>query len=430
MNFKKTWKRFWTLSRSSEGFTLVELIVVIAILAILAGVAVPAYSGYIKKANKASDLQLLSAVNTAFAAACLESGHDVSDVAAANVTTSTTSPAAVATFARTRAASDETGWYVTGAVVAFTDGSNTADFNDSFKRYYGENNTAKFKVITSLAWDPETGSFGDVADITAKGGSVSYVLNGSAITVSAAAVTTLQNSTFGTEMGGAALMSEITGLTNMMGSGSSKLAEELLADEDYMEAYAAYLGIDASQYATTDALNEAIGEKIVATAVANGADLETMDIESTINSAMVNGMVLYAANGMKDYTVESATSLLTSDNIYSSLSSDSSTRLAEASLVYGMYAGFVNSEYNTNGATSSTDDPMSAIKAISDKTSDDGANFQAYLASDQGKADIEAYMEAMNVVNSASGNEAAASVLVNGFSNSELESLLTQVLGK
>ena len=51
--------------KKNGGFTLVELIVVIAILAILAGVAVPAYSGYIAKAQQASDLQTLSAVNTA-----------------------------------------------------------------------------------------------------------------------------------------------------------------------------------------------------------------------------------------------------------------------------------------------------------------------------------------------------------------------------
>ena len=51
--------------RKNGGFTLVELIVVIAILAILAGVAVPAYSGYIAKAEQASALQILSAVNTA-----------------------------------------------------------------------------------------------------------------------------------------------------------------------------------------------------------------------------------------------------------------------------------------------------------------------------------------------------------------------------
>ena len=73
------------LTKKSEGFTLVELIVVIAILGILAAVAVPAYSGYLEKANKASDDQAIAVMNTAVGSACALNGATVSD-ATVNVT--------------------------------------------------------------------------------------------------------------------------------------------------------------------------------------------------------------------------------------------------------------------------------------------------------------------------------------------------------
>ena len=69
--------------KKNGGFTLVELIVVIAILAILAGVAVPAYSGYIAKAQQASDLQTLSAVNTAVQGLAIGENVTVSSITVA-----------------------------------------------------------------------------------------------------------------------------------------------------------------------------------------------------------------------------------------------------------------------------------------------------------------------------------------------------------
>ena len=62
------------------GFTLVELIVVIAILGILAAVAVPAYSGYISRAHEATDIQTISAINTAAQSAAAIQGLDIDEV--------------------------------------------------------------------------------------------------------------------------------------------------------------------------------------------------------------------------------------------------------------------------------------------------------------------------------------------------------------
>lgn len=403
MNMKKKMKAFFTMKRhANEGFTLVELIVVIAILAILAGVAVPAYSGYIEKANRAADEQLLSAVNTAFAAACAINGTDVSEVNSATA--------------------------VLGADKTVTDVYRTAagdDYSVAFSQFYAGNDAAAFKVINSLVFDSGKHAFVDPSNVDSL--TVSY--GGNTVTVPGEVIQTLQDSTFG-DMGGEALLDEIAGLTNMMsgdGENSETLASTLLGDAAYMASFAKYLG-----YTGDLADQDEVKKFIMAQQEDKGGKLT----DTQLSNAMVNGMVFYAAEGMKDYSEEDAYDFVSSGNIFSNLDSDPATKLAQASLAYGVYAGFVNSEFNkgdtANGvgkAESATSDPMGAIQNISGNGAH-SANFKAYIESDQGKADVKAYMEAMKVINDVSGTGAGAGVLVNGFEDSELSDLLTQVLGK
>ena len=133
------------LLKKTEGFTLVELIVVIAILGILAGVGTVGYSGYIKKANEAADELLLSSLNTAFAAACVENGVSTTQLTGTPVL-------------------EWTDQRVTGVTM----------YKEAFLDYYDED--AEFKVYTNLSYNRLLGKFevlaGGMVEVAYKGGTL------------------------------------------------------------------------------------------------------------------------------------------------------------------------------------------------------------------------------------------------------------------
>ena len=171
-----------------SGFTLVELVVVIAIMGILAGVGSAAYSGYVKKANEAADLQLLGAVNTAFASASYDAGQY--DGRPSGGAASLAEDGKVA------------------QVISSVDRE-----GEFFQKYFSGHQDSRFKVYTNLAYDRVTGTFhGAVLSATTgkDGNMVRYTINGKdyEFTATQEQLAAFRDSTFGGE---SMSMNDLTG---------------------------------------------------------------------------------------------------------------------------------------------------------------------------------------------------------------------------
>lgn len=252
-----------------SGFTLVELVVVIAIMGILAGVGSAAYSGYVKKANEAADLQLLGAVNTAFASASYDAGqYDGRPSGGA---------ASLAEDGRV------------AQVISSVDRD-----GEFFQKYFSGHQDSRFKVYTNLAYDRVTGTFHGavLSAATGKDGNmVRYTINGKdyEFTATQEQLAAFRASTFG---GKSMTMNGLTGnvggminaLNSALGGGNflasvlinAGMAPETLGikpdeNENYSELDKQRLA-NAALLLTASKTDETTAERLLAVFTTNAAD--------------------------------------------------------------------------------------------------------------------------------------------------------------
>ena len=301
-----------------SGFTLVELVVVIAIMGMLAGVGSAAYSGYVKKANEAADLQLLGAVNTAFASASYDAGQ-------------------------------YDGRPSGGAASLDADGKvkkviSTVDRDgEFFQKYFSGNRNSRFKVYTNLAYDRTTGTFSGavLTAATDKDGNtvLHYSINGQDYVFKATQeqLAAFRDSTFG---GKNMTMNDLTGNVNgMINTLSTALnsgnALAFLLQNSGMPLEK--LGIkrdESGNYSELDKQRLANAALLLVAQMTGDKDEESN--EYLVKKDILNALALNDANGLVDLN-------------------DVPGTLRNVGAIYGVMTAFAHSEQAEDWTTTLTD---------------------------------------------------------------------------
>ena len=385
MNMRKKLREFFTMTRrAEEGFTLVELIVVIAIVAILGGVAVPAYSGYIEKADRAADAQLLADVNKAFAAACMVEGLDNYNASSAAATI------------------DDAG------KISNVTAGNVDGFFTTFDNFF--DNEGEFRKTEELAYNPAIGGFAEGTRVN---------IGGFDIFVSKELADALKDNTF-SEIGADVLLGKVDTVSDIAAlliglrdeNGELKMDSTFNQlvfgnDQQYIKDLAASLGTTYE-----DLMGSFASEEEAAKFFANSLVLTAAKKTQGMDTSFLG-------------TPGSATQLRKDLDDPEKMTE----AMAKLALTYGMYTSYVKEAGKTDNSTvileNKTFEGMRAV--LSEIENED---FQKYLNSDKGKADLDAYMSSMEIVNNSANQstEAAKDILTNGFTDPELVAALNGLM--
>ena len=410
-----------------SGFTLVELVVVIAIMGILAGVGSAAYSGYVKKANEVADLQLLGAVNTAFASASYDAGQY--DGRPSGGAASLTEDGKV------------------GKVISSVDRD-----GEFFQRYFSGNQDSRFKLYTNLAYDRATGTFHGavLTAATDKDGNMvlRYTINGKDYEFMATQeqFDAFRASTFG---GKSMTMNDLTGnvggminaLNSALGGGNflasvlinAGMAPETLGikpdeNENYSELDKQRLA-NAALLLTASKTDETTAERLLAVFTTNAADegeeeplINPADMGETMSNvgAMYGIMTAFAySEQAKGWT----TTLTDADG-------------KESTYDAKQYYDYVNQQIAAAAGEKNIDNSFAALGKLGAFAQDEGGNptdqFLAYVgdpesSDSQISKDLDGYINAMQALSQNQDGLVAAGILEDGADGGNISPILDQL---
>ena len=448
---------------SKAGFTLVELIIVIAILAILAGVAIPVYSGYIKKANQAADLQLLSAVNTSFAAACAEVGIGSTDVSGAvlRVTDGCITGVSVSGFRAgvtpIAARSDSHGLFALLSSLELNATDARLRIGNAFQRYFGDNTT------TSLKYYNGAGNFvfrNGVFEAIENGEKVTFITAYGTVNLSTDDLNTYYQSTFQT-IGSEKLTTEIDKLSDSVIAANTYW---LQSNEEFQEFWNS-LEIDTSGMSSSE-ITSAKANALVLWA-ANGAN--KVDIDGILNGDLNNidlsddqgwvsnisaayALMFAYANSSDNacLSIKTADGETKQENTkaFDDLSYDDAliaareqygpnAEITENSSIVSSYIGKYRVTYTTDPVyeTVSAGDyfnnqTLTSLKDVSDLYSEfyQAEEFQSFIDS-HGRTDLEGFLSALNIINSNVSDGAVDVTTIISGNYANLTEILIDILG-
>lgn len=414
-------KRF----KSTKGFTLVELIVVIAIIAVLSAIAVPAYKGYIEKANRSADLQLLSAVNTAFVSACIENGVSniglEGDVKLEGTTT------------------------IEGVIGV------AQEISDSFDRYFTDKDVELVyykNASTDFLYNRSVGSF--LTDDMGETETYTWTdANGNtySLTFAKEDIETIKGSNL-EEVGVDNLLKQIDAITQLasgfMNTGDgkgNKLVESILSSQEYLDFAAEKIGgtLSADEFKAAlivtgkipaDEETKTWAQKLYGTVMQDPDKKAVVEnLGTNLDKTLSNSLVLFAAGQSSEFNNDDFRNSLKELQISGTQLNENGVAESSDDLIQlGLNA------YNQINATENSVDPGKAMAQAAygysmsisygnyiKQPGNENVSWSDYLDSPQGKKDFNAYASCMGMINNnATNQDVTTGLLQNGFSDQGL----------